>query len=131
MRYVTLRVMNGHAWREAREAAGKSLRDADYEVRSKLDPRDEITTSKLSRFERDEPNVDMSPAALGVLASLYGVELRELDPDVADDLERLRDLVLVLVGPGDANGTTRRERRSRALPLDQDERREDSQVKAA
>lgn len=95
---------NPNPWKQAREAKKKSLRDADYEVRSKLAKFAEqyqISPSKLSRFENGDENAFIDPLTLAVLAHLYGTTLRDLDPPAAEKLEQIRDLAVAYIGPAD------------------------------
>lgn len=77
-------------WKTAREDAGYTQLEAAIEARSHLPERYWIDPTKLSRFETGGPAI-IDPIALGVLAELYGKNLRELDPTIADELDEIEE----------------------------------------
>jgi NADPH-dependent glutamate synthase beta subunit-like oxidoreductase len=79
-------------------------------MRSKLPQRFWITPSKLHRLEKGQAT-ELTSVELGALALFYGKALREIDPLAAEELERVRDLALAVVGPPNpepAGSATRR-----------------------
>lgn len=84
----------GERLRAAREAAGLSQIDTLVAIRSALPESMWISQTKIQRIESGaipEAKVDTFLALF--LADLYGVELADLSGAIADDLEKVADLV--------------------------------------
>ena len=84
-------------WKKAREDAGFTQLEVAYEARAYLPERYWIDPTKLSRFENGGSAV-LDPIALGVLAKLYGKNLRQLDSEAADELDQIRRTLDDLAG---------------------------------
>jgi hypothetical protein len=77
-------------WLRARNAAKVSQEAAVYATYA-LPPQYRLTKSKLSRLENNKV-VHVHPFAFQELATCYGKDVRDIDPDVADELDALYTL---------------------------------------
>jgi len=78
----------------AREGAGLSQVDVEFQSRLQLPEPLWITQAKLSRLERGDIGEDKAdPLDVCFLAHLYGVATSTLSLTAADRLEQVRDLV--------------------------------------
>lgn len=93
MRCVKMVTMTtGTIWKAARRSAGRSLADAEFEIKSRLPRAFWLDRSKLSRFESDD-SARVDPVVRSVLADCYGVELSAVDPEAAADLDRILEVL--------------------------------------
>lgn len=82
----------GARLRAKRKAAGLSQSDVEYELRSLLPRALWIDQSKISRFESDKVSEDeVDPYAIEWLCAVYGVEVSEVSPLIADRLRKVRN----------------------------------------
>lgn len=86
---------DGQKLAAARKAAGYSLDDVLFEMRSKLPRSMWVSRATLARQEKQE-TVDAVMVAF--LADLYGANLAEFFPEAKEDVRTLSDLLLGLSG---------------------------------
>jgi len=78
----------------AREAAGLSQTDVEFESRVQLPEPMRITQIKVSRLESGKIGEDKAePLEVAFLAHLYGVSTRDLSPLADERMEAVRELV--------------------------------------
>lgn len=78
----------------AREAAGMSQTDVEFESRLRLPEPMRVTQVKVSRLESGKIGEDKAePFEVCFLASLYGVPTSQISQLASDRMERVRDLV--------------------------------------
>ncbi len=80
--------------RSQREAAGFSLSEATFELRSVLPKALWCSLETIRRMENGRTTeAKADPVLVTALADVYGCKVRDLSPSIAEGLEGLRDLL--------------------------------------
>lgn len=93
--------------KRARVAAGLSLVEAAYRIRQWLPEADWVGYDVIRRIEAGSTaEAKADPLLIHALAKAYGVEVADLSPEAESGIEKIRELVQLMMWIGDPGALT-------------------------